>query len=113
MRFLASALVVAAILAPVSAIAQAPVSSAAPAVPPAVAPVAGYTTADTDVGTLLDDPAAKAVLAKHLPALVASDQIDMARSMTLKSMQTYAPDMLTDKALADIDVDLAKLPAKK
>jgi para-nitrobenzyl esterase len=105
MRFPASALVFAAVLAPVAASAQAPA--------PAATPAAGYTTADTDVGTLLDDPAAKAVLARHLPALVASDQIDMARSMTLKAMQSYAPDMLTDKALADIDADLAKLPVKK
>lgn len=72
-----------------------------------------YTTADTDIGTLLDDPAAKAVIDKHLPALTKNENINMARSMTLKAIQQYSPDVVTDAALAAIDVDLAKLPAKK
>ena len=49
----------AAALSPAATFAQ-----TAPA-PAAAAPV--YTTADTDIGTLLDDPAAKAILDKHLP----------------------------------------------
>jgi hypothetical protein len=73
---------------------------------------AKYTTADTQIGTLLDDPAAKAILLKHVPQLVGSAQIDMARTMTLKQVQGYASDMLTDDALAKIDADLAKLPSK-
>ena len=32
--------------------------------------------------------------------------------MTLKDVQQYAPDTVTDDALAKIDADLAKLPAK-
>lgn len=72
-----------------------------------------YTTSTTDLGTLLDDPAAKAVIAQHLPELVKSDQIDQARGMSLKDIQPYSQDMLTDKILAEIDADLAKLPPKK
>ena len=83
----------------------------APAAPAAAA--AGYSVEDTDIGTLLDDPAAKAVLDKHIPGFSTKDQIDMARSMTLKGIQQYAPDMLTDKVLSDIQVDLSKLPVKK
>jgi hypothetical protein len=79
----------------------------------AQAPAAHYTTADTDIGTLLDDPAARAVLDKHIPGFSKRDQIDMARSMTLKGIQPYDSATITDKALADIDADLAKLPAKK
>jgi para-nitrobenzyl esterase len=79
----------------------------------AQAPAAHYTTADTDIGTLLDDPAARAVLDKHIPGFSSRDQIDMARSMTLKGIQQYDSATITDKALADIDSDLAKLPAKK
>lgn len=71
-----------------------------------------YSTAETDLGTLLDDPAARAVLDKHIPKITGSGQIDMARSMTLKGLQQYAPD-LTDAVLAAIDVDLAKLAKKK
>jgi hypothetical protein len=45
--------------------------------------------------------------------MLSGDQIDMARSMTLKGIQPYAADRVTDKALAQIDAELAKLPAKK
>jgi hypothetical protein len=101
------ALTVAAMLA-LSAVPAASFAQAAPA-----AAATGYNIEDTDIGTLLDDPAAKAVLDKHLPGFTANPQIDMARSMTLKSIQQYAADTVTDKALADIQADLAKLPAKK
>ena len=79
---------------------------------PAFAQAAAYSTTTTEVGTLLDDPAAKAVLDKHVPGMTSNEQIDMARSMTLKDIQQYSPDALTDKVLADIDADLAKLKAK-
>ena len=79
----------------------------------AIVAAAAYTTADTDIGTLLDDPAAKAVLEKILPGFATNPQIDMARSMTMKSIQQYAADTLTDEKLAAVDAELAKLPAKK
>lgn len=79
---------------------------------PAFAQAAAYSTASTEIGTLLDDPAAKAVLEKHIPGMTTSDQVDMARAMTLKDIQQYSPDVITDKVLADLDTDLAKLKAK-
>lgn len=69
-------------------------------------------TADTPLGELLDNPAAKAIVEKHLPELVKSDSIDMARGLTLKALQGYAADMVTDAKLTAIDTELAKLPAK-
>jgi len=72
-----------------------------------------YTTAGSPLGTLLDDPAAKAVVAKYLPQLVNGGQADQARPLTLRAIQQYAPDQFTDKLLDAIDADLAKLPAKK
>jgi len=99
------AFAVAAALIPVTA------SSALADPAPAVAP-AKLSTADTDLGTLLDNPGAKAVLQKYIPQMIASPQIDMARSMTLKQLQGYAGDALTDDTLAKIDADLAKLPAQ-
>jgi hypothetical protein len=81
--------------------------------PPASASHAAYSTADTDIGTLLDDPTLKAIVDQHIPGLLSGDQISMARSMTLKAIQQYAPDKVTDEALAAIDVDFSKLPAKK
>ncbi|GLV20609.1 MULTISPECIES: hypothetical protein [Sphingomonadales] len=73
---------------------------------------AAYSSSTTEIGALLDDPAAKAVLEKHVPGMTTNDQVDMARSMTLKDIQQYSPDQITDKVLADVDADLAKLKAK-
>lgn len=76
---------------------------------PAFAQAAAYSTSTTEIGALLDDPAAKAVLERHVPGMTTNDQVDMARSMTLKDIQQYSPDQITDKVLAEIDADLAKL----
>lgn len=77
------------------------------------APSAPYSTTTTEIGILLDDPAAKAILDKHVPGMTTNDQVDMARAMTLKDVQQYSPDAITDKVLAAIDADFAKLPPKK
>jgi hypothetical protein len=37
----------------------------------------------------------------------------MARAMTLRSIQPFAPDTITDTVLEQIDADLAKLSAAK
>ena len=50
---------------------------------------------------------AKAVLEKHLPALIGNPQMEMARSMTLKQIQGFAGDALSDEILAKVDADLA------
>jgi len=71
-----------------------------------------YSSSTTEIGTLLDDPAAKAVIEKNVPGMTTNDQIDMARAMTLKDIQQYSPDQMTDKVLATMDADFAKLPAK-
>lgn len=86
-------------------------SAAAPAAAPTTAPApkAKYSTAETDIGTLLDDPAAKAIIDKYIPGMTSNEQIEMARSMTLKAIQTYAPDDVTDERLAKIDAEFANL----
>lgn len=92
---------------PVVAVAQtAPVSAASTA-------PGKYSVDETTLGALLDDPAAKAVLTKHVPAIVSNNQVDMARGLTLKSLQNYAGDEITDAKLAAINADLAKLPTNK
>jgi para-nitrobenzyl esterase len=83
----------------------------APAAP--AAPAAAFSVADTDIGTLLDNPATKAILDKYMPGMSTNPQIDMARAMTLKQVQSYAPDQFKDETLAKIDADLAKIPAPK
>lgn len=84
----------------------------APAPAPTAAPAAHYTAEATTIGSLLDDPAARAVLDKHIPGMTTNPQIDMARAMTLKMVQQYSPSTITDKVLADVDADFAKLPVK-
>lgn len=81
-----------------------------PAVASAQTAPATYSTSST-VGDLLANPDAKAVLVKDAPGLV-NDQLSMASSMTLVSLQQYAPQLLTDAVLAQINTDLAKVPVK-
>ena len=77
--------------------------------PAAAAPAPAYSTAATDIGTLLDNPQTRAVLDKHMPTFVSNPQIEMARAMTLRQIQSFAADMLTDDVLAKVDADLAKI----
>ncbi|MFM5931029.1 MAG: hypothetical protein ACKOPQ_08995 [Novosphingobium sp.] len=79
---------------------------------PAMAAGAPYNTTDTTIGALLDDPASKAVVDKIMPGFSTNPQVEMARSMTFKQIQGFAPDMIKDEMLAKIDAELAKLPAK-
>jgi hypothetical protein len=69
-----------------------------------------YAVESTQLGALLDDPGAKAVLDKYIPALVNNEQIQMARGMTLRQLQGYAADALPDAKLTVIQADLDKLP---
>ncbi|MCP1470297.1 para-nitrobenzyl esterase [Sphingobium sp. OAS761] len=98
----AAALVAAPAFAQTDAKQPAPVDHSAHAAPK-------YSTEDTPLGDLLDNPAAKAIIEKHIPGMTTNDQVDMARGMTLKGIQAYAPDDVTDERLAAIDAELAAL----
>ena len=76
------------------------------------APAAHYTTAETTIGTLLADPAAKAVLDKNIPGLSDNPSIGMASAMTLRAIQPMAADKMSEETLNKVDADLAKLPVK-
>lgn len=84
--------------------------SAAPAPAESPACVPEKLSSDSMVGDLLDNAAAKALLIKHVPEMKDNDQIDQARSMSLRSLQAYAAETFTDKVLADLDTDLATIP---
>lgn len=71
-----------------------------------------FSTSETDIGTLLDNPDTKAVLVKFIPDTVTDPQFELARPMTLKQVQPYAPEKFPDELLAKIDAELAKVPAK-
>lgn len=76
------------------------------------AAAAQYSTEKTDVGSLIDNPQTKTIVDKHIPGFSSNPQIDMARGMTLRAIQPFAADQVTDAALSAIDGDLAKLHAK-
>jgi hypothetical protein len=99
-----------AMLAPLGSMSAA--DQAAPAPAPAPAAPAAYNSTDTDLGTLLDNPATKAVLDKYIHDIISNEQISAARAMTLKGLQPYTGEALNDAVLAKIDADLAKVPAK-
>jgi len=89
----------------------APAPAPAPTATTAAAPAATakFSTAETDIGTILDNPAAKAIVEKNIPGFTTNEQVDMARGMTLKDVQQYAADEVTDAKLAAIDAEFAKL----
>lgn len=65
---------------------------------------------DSTVGELLDNPAARAVLERHIPVFVNSPGVEQARDLGLRALQVYAPTILTDTALLQIADDLARTP---
>ena len=100
-----SAMIMCAIIAVATpAIADAaPASAAAPAAP------AVLSTADTTIGTLLANPATKAILDKRIPGLSDNPSIAMAEGMTLRAIQPMAGDKITEAMLDAVDADLKAL----
>ena len=95
-------------------------AEAAPAAVPA-STMPKISTATTTIETLMDNPAAKAVLVRIVPEFGAasgfSENLERAAGMTLRELKeavgAYAPDLLTDARLAQLDEEFAKLPASQ
>jgi cytochrome P450 len=68
-----------------------------------------WSTASSRIGDLLSNDAALAVVEKHFPGISDNPQIDMAKGMTLRAVQAFAPDQFTDAALDEVDAELAEL----
>ena len=66
-------------------------------------------TQTSRIGDLLANAQAAAVLESHFPGLSTNPQIGMAKGMTLRAVQSFAPDQFTSEALDAVDADLAKL----
>jgi hypothetical protein len=64
------------------------------------------------VAAILDNPAAKEVIAKHLPDIAGRPELEQARDMVFKDLQQYDAS-ITNEKLAAIDADLAKIVAEK
>ena len=109
MRKILPSLVVAALAVGATPVMLSPAWSAEPAAKPA----ARYSVSTTLVGQMLDDPAANALLKKMIPTVYANEMFQTAgRELTLKSIQQYEPDALSDENLAKLQAELDKLPAK-
>lgn len=65
-------------------------------------------TIESTMGDLLDNPQAHAILAKYLPDVVSSPQIDQGRAFTLHQLQQFLPN-LTDDLLKQIGDELSKV----
>jgi len=64
---------------------------------------------DSKLRDLLDDEATRAVLRKHIGAMLDSPQIEMAMSYSLPQIAQYVPNLLTPEVLAQIERDLSEL----
>jgi hypothetical protein len=77
------------------------------------ASAAHYSVETTLVGKMLDDPAADALLKKMIPTVYANDMFHTSgRELTLKAIQQYEPEALSDANLAKIQAELNKIPGK-
>lgn len=87
---------------------------ASPALAQAAPAEAGahYSVRTTPVGTLLDDPAAAAILQQIIPTVYANEMFQtMGRTQTLAAIQQFEPAALTDEVLARIQTEFDKIPA--
>ena len=74
---------------------------------------AHYSVETTLVGKLIDDPAAAAILQRLIPGVWANDLFQSSgRDLTLKAIQQYEPEALSDANLAKIQAEFDKIPAK-
>lgn len=108
--------VVAGSLPSLSTLSQAAQAAAAPAAtaPAAAASAPRYSVDKTLVGALLDDPAVNELLKKMIPSVYANEMFhSMGRDQTLKGIQQYEPEALSDENLTKIQAELDKIPAKK
>lgn len=70
---------------------------------------ARFSTAATKMSALLADPATKALVDKHFPGISSDKRIGMAKGMTLRAIQKFAPGQFSNEALDALDADLASL----
>jgi hypothetical protein len=97
-------------LAPVAALAQTAPAPATPAAPAAPAANAAKFNLDTPIEALVADEKAKAVLATDLKTdVTANPSYDQFKAMSLRQVQPFAPDKLTDDLLKKVETDLAAI----
>jgi|GEM_PF-4249419 len=66
-------------------------------------------SADSTMAVLLDTPQTREVLMRHVPAVVQSPQISLARGLSLKQLASFSQAGISSQTLLAIDAELAKL----
>ena len=113
MRKTLGSLILAALVVAATPVLAADAPAAAATTIPAAAP-GHYSVTATQVGKMLDDPAADALLKKMIPTVYANDMFHtMGRDNTLQGIQQFEPEALSDAVLAKVQAELNKLPAKQ
>ncbi|GGC00895.1 cytochrome P450 [Novosphingobium endophyticum] len=70
---------------------------------------ARFSVESSTIAELLADPAAAAVLDRHFPGVTTDKRIGMAKRMTLKAVQKFAPGQFSDESLAALNKSLAEI----
>ena len=73
----------------------------------------GPPSVDSPIGDLLANPAAKAVLTKDLPDLLAYNGLDQIEGMSIRQISTFHQAGISKKDLATVQADLSGLPKRK
>lgn len=68
-----------------------------------------YTTGSTLIGVLLDDTEARDIVDSYLPGFSTNPQIDQGRGFTLRFIQKFDRNAITDEKLANMDADFEAL----
>ncbi len=84
----------------------APMARAQSTPEPIVAAPGAFSVEDTSIGDMLANPAARAVLEKDMPALIAYPGLDLIVAMTLRQISVYPETQLDEAKLTAIQKDL-------
>ena len=76
---------------------------------PATPAAAAKFTLDTPIATIAADAKGKTVLDTDLPGTTTHPMYESFKSMSLRQVQAFAPDKLTDTLLKKVETDLAAI----
>ena len=85
---------------------------AASALPTVVAVQEAKFSVDTPIEQLVADPAAKAVVEKHIPGIDQHPAYDQFKAMSLRQVAPYSEGLITEAMLNAMDAELKALPAE-
>lgn len=86
-----------------------PASIPATAASPSVARSGKYSVETSPIETLAADPAARVLVAKHLPGLLEHPAYDTFKATSLKALQPFSQGHITDETLHALQADLDAL----